>query len=424
MLNERGRIDRLSGVTPRSEVLLRDGTSASAGDVVLTRHNDRRLTTSHTDWVKNGDRWRTTEVYPDGSIGVARMSRPCIAVRLPAAYVTEHVQLGYAATLHSAQGLTVDTCHTVLAGTEDRQLLYVALTRGREGNHVYLAPPADAEPGLLHHAESPSGLQVLRGILARDGAQESATTLRRIHADPGTQLHEEVLRYLDTLGLAMHSRDGDLDQLESGGPLPWLPRIPSELTSESEWGTHLQVRGGRIADLASRIFIPATATWIDDVGPDVRKEIAVWRAAHAIPGTETRPTGPRVDGVGWKYQRELDRRIGKTASHAELDNQWADLLPTEVTKDPAAYNLKRRLSGLGVEGAQLAELICVGLRTARPLPVENPADALWWRICAAHDAAALNEVTGVAAVRTSDELTKRREPVHARPISRGREVPR
>jgi hypothetical protein len=39
-------------------VVLRDGNLAGTGDWILTRSNDRRLTTSSgRDWVKNGDAW-------------------------------------------------------------------------------------------------------------------------------------------------------------------------------------------------------------------------------------------------------------------------------------------------------------------------------------------------------------------------------
>jgi hypothetical protein len=57
----------------------------------------------------------------------------------PAWPPSEHLQLGYAATIHLAQGTTVDTTHTVLTGRESRQQLYVALTRGRHDNHLHLA---------------------------------------------------------------------------------------------------------------------------------------------------------------------------------------------------------------------------------------------------------------------------------------------
>ena len=66
-------------------------------------------------------------------------------LRLPADYVAEHVQLGYATTVHGAQGVTADTSHTVTAGAESRQQLYVALTRGRDANHLYLNAAMDGD---------------------------------------------------------------------------------------------------------------------------------------------------------------------------------------------------------------------------------------------------------------------------------------
>jgi hypothetical protein len=36
---------------------LADRNRASAGELIITRSNDRRLRTSASDWVKNGDRW-------------------------------------------------------------------------------------------------------------------------------------------------------------------------------------------------------------------------------------------------------------------------------------------------------------------------------------------------------------------------------
>ncbi len=73
-------------------------------------------------------------------------------MRLPARYVKKHVTLGYAATIDSAQGLTAGhACHIVGAGHLTRQLLYVALTRGRIENHIYLST-AESDP---HRVLSP-----------------------------------------------------------------------------------------------------------------------------------------------------------------------------------------------------------------------------------------------------------------------------
>jgi ATP-dependent exoDNAse (exonuclease V) alpha subunit len=76
-------------------------------------------------------------VRPDGALEVRHMQSHR-RVLLPADYVARHVQLGYACTVHSAQGQTVDTSHTVLTGSESQQLLYVALTRGQRANSLYL----------------------------------------------------------------------------------------------------------------------------------------------------------------------------------------------------------------------------------------------------------------------------------------------
>ena len=56
-------------------------------------------------------------------------------ITLPGCYVAEHVALGYASTVHAAQGLTVDTGHAVITHRTGPAALYVALTRGRDAQH-------------------------------------------------------------------------------------------------------------------------------------------------------------------------------------------------------------------------------------------------------------------------------------------------
>ena len=58
----------------------------------------------------------------------------------PPAYVAEHLALGYATTVHAAQGVTVDTSHTVVtAAHRRRRALYVGLSRGRDANTAHVA---------------------------------------------------------------------------------------------------------------------------------------------------------------------------------------------------------------------------------------------------------------------------------------------
>ena len=110
------------------------------------------------------------------------------AVRLPADYVADHVELGYATTAHRAQGMTVDATFAVLRPGMSRELAYVALTRGRQENHAYVATDIadlgyDGAPAPDKPADKSS-----QQILATTDAQTSATeTLRALH-DEATSL--------------------------------------------------------------------------------------------------------------------------------------------------------------------------------------------------------------------------------------------
>lgn len=210
-LNARARTARLSAAFADNpcyrigrEAILSDQLAASAGDIIRTRENARWLPLSATDYVRNGYRYEILAVHPDGSLRVRHIGTER-TLTLPADYVVEHVTLGYATTIDSAQGLTAGySCHVVGAEHLTRQLLYVALTRGREQNHVYLST-AEADP---HRILSPkathpdTAVDVLTTILARDGAQISATTAQRVAADPFARLAAATEMYQDAVGTA------------------------------------------------------------------------------------------------------------------------------------------------------------------------------------------------------------------------------
>jgi ATP-dependent exoDNAse (exonuclease V) alpha subunit len=126
-------------------VPLADGNRASVGDVIITRTNDRRLRLAANDWVKNGDRWTITRVGRNGDL-IVRHNRSNLTTRLPAEYVQSSTGLGYATTIHGAQGVSADTMHGLATGQESRQQLYTMLTRGRAANHLYLQVVGDGDP--------------------------------------------------------------------------------------------------------------------------------------------------------------------------------------------------------------------------------------------------------------------------------------
>jgi hypothetical protein len=235
-LNARARAHRLNHTPAGSEVPLADGNRASVGDMIITRSNDRRLRLTATDWVKNGDRWTITQVGHRGDL-TARHTRSHLTVRLPRDYVRQSTGLGYATTIHAAQGVTADTMHGLATGQESRQQLYVMLTRGRTANHIYLQIVGDGDPHTLIRPETVAPrtpTETLQQILARDDTPTSATSLLRELSDPAARLFDAVQRYTDGLYVAAEQHVGPhiVQMLDSRAN-----EVVPELTNEPSWPT-------------------------------------------------------------------------------------------------------------------------------------------------------------------------------------------
>jgi hypothetical protein len=175
-LNQRARLDRVTGGAVELEgVRLHDGSTAGVGDVVVTRRNDRTLAAGRRgDWVKNGDLWDVVRRHEDGSLRL-RHHRHGGHVRVPAGYVSRHLELGYATTIHRAQGITVDAAHVLVDPGMGREALYVAATRARVVNRLYVVEEATMDPDLDQAPDSPrTAREVLAGVLARETGDRSA----------------------------------------------------------------------------------------------------------------------------------------------------------------------------------------------------------------------------------------------------------
>ena len=175
-LNRLARAGRMAaGEVAEEGLVLADGTVAGVGDLVAARKNDRRLSLPGGAWVRNRDRFVVTAANDDGSMAVRPVDGQGEVV-LPASYVAEYVELGYATTVFSAQGRTVATAHAVVGSRMTREALYVAATRGRASNKLYVdvepeAPGAEASHG---QPERVSARQVLISVAHRRGADASA----------------------------------------------------------------------------------------------------------------------------------------------------------------------------------------------------------------------------------------------------------
>jgi hypothetical protein len=224
-LNERARSTRVKdGTVAEGGLRIANGQTAGVGDEVVTRQNNRKLTVGK-GWVKNGDRFVVVATNPDGTMTLRR-SPGAAEVVLPADYVADHVELGYATTAYRAQGRTLDTAHSMVSPSTTREVLYVSATRGRLSNFLFVDTSYDPDPATSHDrliAPQSAG-EVLARVLANEGADLSAhETLRREQrrADDFAVLAAE---YETLAGVAQQQRwDELLDQ--SGIGADHLDRI-------------------------------------------------------------------------------------------------------------------------------------------------------------------------------------------------------
>jgi conjugative relaxase-like TrwC/TraI family protein len=296
-LNRRARTHRLGETPTGREVQLADGNRASVGDVIITRSNDRRLRLGGSDWVKNGDRWTITHLGRHGDLTV-RHTRSHLTTRLPAHYVAESAELGYATTVHAAQGITADTMHGLVTGQESRQQLYTMLTRGRSANHLYLQVVGDADPHTVIRPElvSPrTPTEMLEQILTRDDAPTSATTQLRELCDPAVRLHQAVQRYTDGLHVAAEHLVGPriVDALDRRAN-----QVAPGVTNEPAWPT---LRTDLIALAAATGEHPLVHLHQAALGRDLRTAgdmaaVLDWRLPEPAPSTQTPPL-PWLPGI-------------------------------------------------------------------------------------------------------------------------------
>lgn len=401
-LNERARAARLAGLPDghghELEVALADGTRASVGDTIITRRNERRLAISGTDWVKNGDRWIVTGLSEAG-MQVRHASSGLRAV-LPPEYVAPDVELGYASTVHTAQGVTADVVHGVVIGEESRQLVYTMLTRGRAANHVHVViehPAEDAPfgaadqmlPGLAEELDRAKAVEVLAGILGRDGAAVSATTTRLRGASAGTRLHEAATRYADAVTYAAQRLVGGEWEaaLEAAGdgPLPWLAGIPADVGRHEIWGPYVTARAHQVATLAEAVrsdFDPTGVVWArhcGDVLGDLGGQVALWRAASGVKDTDRRLLGPQVSDIrAGAYQRALRGRIN--ANYGQVIKSWEQRVADLVGKhDDQTIEVAKFLYRAARQGHDVDVMLARTTR-GRPLPAENSTAALRYRL--------------------------------------------
>jgi conjugative relaxase-like TrwC/TraI family protein len=346
-LNRRARSERIAiGAVSPTGVTLADGAEAGVGDEVVTRRNDRSVRTGRS-FVKNGDRWVVTGTGGDGSLEVRRASGNA-AVRLSPDYVAAHVELAYATTTHRAQGRTVDSAHALVSATTVREALYVAATRGRLENRLYVDTSFDADPESAHQdGPRQSPREVLTRVLARPGGELAAhEAMRRALGDAEhlerlfaeyqtlarTAQEQRWMRLLSSAGLSTEQLEG-LATSGAAGPLFAALR-------------EADARGLDLERAAPRLVGEGALDDAVDVAAVLRARLE--RSLHASGRTERRGACivgllPRASGVedpelrrGLEERADaIERRAGQLVDEALSGGAaWPARLGTEPV-DPA-----------------------------------------------------------------------------------------
>jgi conjugative relaxase-like TrwC/TraI family protein len=416
-LNERARADLIldGRVDPTLEVELQDRTRAGIGDTVITRLNERRLRTGG-GWVRNGDRWTVTDLRRDGSLTVRRAGRRWGAsLVLPAGYVAQHLDLGYAVTAYRAQGLTTDTAHVLADNRTTRENLYVALTRGRDSNLVYVATdrPDDTHDG-PHPGDDPDATArtVLYGVLGRVGAEPSAHEAIRIEQDTWGSIAQLAAEYETIAQAAQHDRWATL--VRSCGLLP--DQAEAAVASDAFGSLSAELRRAEAKHYNVDVLLPRLVAARGFADADDVAAVLHERLARANCHASGHGHGRRVPRLIAGLIPEATGSMSAEMRHAlderrDLIEQRALAILESATREGQAW-----VAALGTPPAQPGNAaawrrharIVAAYRDrysiASPTPVDTgDGESTAQRIDAARATAAVNRARDIASVRSKDE---------------------
>ena len=169
-LNQRARAQLQATGRLQGPILHLAGRPFQAGDTVLCERNHRRL------GIRNGTRGTVVSVDPEARTLTLRSTDERL-IELPATYLNAgHLSHGYATTIHKSQGKTVDRTLTLATDELLRAHGYVAMSRGRLGNHLYAVTGPDLDLSTTHvpEVDPPEPFELVRQALWRDQPKQLA----------------------------------------------------------------------------------------------------------------------------------------------------------------------------------------------------------------------------------------------------------
>ena len=336
----RADLIRLGRVAEDGVPLGLQGTFAGVGDIVQARKNQWDLAGMHGNrrGPINREHYQVLETLDDGGLIVTPIHArtPHERITLPGRYVSEHVALGYASTVHSAQGLTIDTSHAVITSRTGPAALYVGLSRGKESNTAHVctrAVPDDAPPGTVNQVVHSAPLTVIGAAFDTAQPEHSALATAADSATEAESIRTPGELFADACEMATAGRTARwLDELVAAGHLSAHQRV--QLAAEDGATTLNRVlRQAELADHNPRQVLQDALTRRDLAGARQLTNVIHHRISAAV---SLDPTGdrhadwtPAVEDPIWRgYLSELadaaDARREHLGHHAAADTpQWA-----------------------------------------------------------------------------------------------------
>ncbi|MDQ3432482.1 MAG: relaxase domain-containing protein, partial [Actinomycetota bacterium] len=355
-LVELGRVD--------AEVLATgsDKNAISVGDVIQALKNNYNIEVQGgRGMVVNREVYTVKGVDSRGRI-IAEAKDGTVAY-LPESYVARHVTLGYAGTIHSAQGRTVDNVRALFSDMATRADAYVALTRGRLLNIAYLitartpdahtverlaVDPVTALSNILDNTDPSQAAELEHRAAAEEGRSLSwigtqwdlvsgewaeyrhSDTLAELLGDAGEPVEAaqsehgwgRLMRTLREAELAGHNVEqvlADAVQARGFGDAESVTdvlryrvrkataeRVPEQQVDARDWTTLAPPIDGPVGDWLQGMAVLATDRQ-HALGEQVADELPQWAVDHL--GTPPAEPGQREEWV---------RRAGVVAAYREL----------------------------------------------------------------------------------------------------------
>jgi Ti-type conjugative transfer relaxase TraA len=289
----------------------RGARSFASGDRIMFLRNDREL------GVKNGTLGRVEEVTPQRMVVRIDDGRN-LAFDLKD---YAHVDHGYAATIHKAQGMTVDCAHVLATPGMDSHGAYVALSRHRDGVALHYGQDDFADQGKLVRTLSRERGKDMASDYARVDAEQAfaerrGITFRERVAEIIRKMPEKMRGIFD--GLRFPTADADVRKPSA----PGRKVVDDPETELRRARTRALIRHARAVD---DIFAAHDAG--GKGSPEQLRELGAARKAFE----EVRPHGPRDAEAAYIKHPELAREAGSGQVRRAVQ---ALQLETELRTDP------------------------------------------------------------------------------------------